>query len=98
MDARDDDVSEAPRDMPRVKDLAKVFGKVQLDTADKVLGRGKECSSSLLATPRNETATSRTGSSGSQGQRKRLYNQISQPPATPVIDFKEQKTESAWLN
>ena len=61
----------------------------------------------VLATPRSQATASASAASactplnllakgGPSQQRKRLYNQISQPPATPAIDFKEQKRDS-WL-
>jgi len=107
----EEDATTPECEIPRVRDLTKCFGNVQLGTKrgedraalKKKLSFSRAGGAGVLSTP--VAAIARPGGHktplphGANHQRKRLYNQISQPPATPAIDFfKEQKTDSSWLN
>lgn len=107
----EEDATTPECEIPRVRDLTKCFGNVQLGTKrgedraalKKKLSFSRAGGAGVLSTP--VAAIARPGGHktplphGANHQRKRFYNQISQPPATPAIDFfKEQKTDSSWLN
>ena len=83
-----------------VKVLAKFLRSVQLGAEQDPLKRHDGFTSPEPAKEggNREGALATPVAWGATGhQRKRLYNQISQPPATPAIDFKEQKRDSWTL-